>query len=242
MMKQNILATDTTDISITSEQSSIQKLPWHHRRRWIRFYLQQKLQAMIESKLVAPGKTVLDYGCGDKPYESIVRKKFDQYIGVDLAATTAADYTIAPDSKLPVDDQSIDLVLSTQVLEHVKETNNYLQEAHRVLRINGCLLLSTHGVWPYHPCPDDYWRWTIDGLKLIIQQAGFEILEVQSVFGLLSVSLQLWQDGTEQKFPSPFRQIYVGLIQSLIGYIEAHNEEQFSDNASVYIILAQRKA
>jgi SAM-dependent methyltransferase len=240
MIKQNIFSTDT---SITSEKSSIQKLPWHHRRRWIRFYIQQKLKAMIESKLVAPGETVLDYGCGDKPYEWMFQKKFEQYIGVDLAATEAADYVmIEPDSKLPVNDQSIDLVLSTQVLEHVKDTSNYLQETHRVLRANGYLLLSTHGVWPYHPCPNDYWRWTIDGLQLIIQQAGFEILETQSVFGPLSVGLQLWQDETEQKFPSPFRQIYVGLIQSVIGYIEAHNGDRFSNNASVYIVLALKKA
>jgi SAM-dependent methyltransferase len=242
MMNQNIIAKDTTDISIILEKSSIQKLPWHHRRRWIRFYLQQKLHAMIESKLVAPGKTVLDYGCGDKPYEWMFRNKFEQYIGVDLTATEAADYVVNQEDKLPVNDQSIDFVLSTQVLEHVKETSNYLQETHRVLRANGYLLLSTHGVWPYHPCPNDYWRWTIDGLELIVQQAGFEILEIQSVFSSLSVSLQLWQDGTEQIFPYPFRQIYVGLIQSLIGYVEAHNGDRFSHNASVYIVLAQKKA
>lgn len=242
MIKSNTLTTNTTNTNITSEKSTLQKLPWHHRRRWIRFYLQQKLQTIIDSKLITSGKTVLDYGCGDKPYEWMFRKKFEQYIGVDLTTTEAADYVVNQEDKLPVDDQSIDLVLSTQVLEHVKETNHYLQEIHRVLKANGYLLLSTHGVWPYHPCPNDYWRWTIDGLELIIQQAGFEILEIQSVFSLLSVSLQLWQDGTELKFPSPFRQIYVGLIQFLIGYIEAHNSEQLSNNASVYIVLAQKKA
>ncbi len=42
----------------------------------------------------------------------------------------------------------------------------YLSECFRVLRPGGQLLLSTHGVFPYHPDPVDLWRWTCEGLRI----------------------------------------------------------------------------
>ena len=56
---------------------------------------------------------------------------------------------------------SFDAVLSTQVLEHVADPGALPAERFRVLRPGGRLLLSTHGIFVYHPDPDDYWRWTV---------------------------------------------------------------------------------
>jgi SAM-dependent methyltransferase len=40
-----------------------------------------------------------------------------------------------------------------------------VRELHRVVRPGGRVLLSTHGVYPFHPNPDDLWRWTHQGLE-----------------------------------------------------------------------------
>ncbi len=45
------------------------------------------------------------------------------------------------------------------------------------------MFLSTHGVWPYHPHPTDYWRWTRDGLCVTLEDAGFRVLRITSLCG-----------------------------------------------------------
>src|SRR5262249_3062892 len=85
------------------------------------------------------------------------------------------DFEYGPDARLPPNAHDYDCVLSTQVLEHVQDPETYLQECCRVLRPGGHLLLTTHGIYEDHGCPYDYWRWTADGLKCILQGAGLEV-------------------------------------------------------------------
>jgi SAM-dependent methyltransferase len=40
-----------------------------------------------------------------------------------------------------------------------------VRELRRVVKPDGRVLLSTHGVYPFHPNPDDLWRWTDQGLE-----------------------------------------------------------------------------
>jgi len=79
--------------------------------------------------------------------------------------------TVAPED-------SFDIVISSQVLEHVESPADYLAEAHRLLRTGGTLLLSTHGTFQDHPCPGDYWRWTGMGLRKVLSEAGFEVVKL----------------------------------------------------------------
>ena len=58
----------------------------------------------------------------------------------------------------------------------------------------GRLLLSTHGVFFYHPDPEDYWRWTCAGLRRIVSDAGLEVERFEGMMGLLAVGLQITQD------------------------------------------------
>ena len=77
---------------------------------------------------------------------------------------------------LPYEDASFDLVVCTQVLEHLPKPGEALAEIHRVLRPGGSALISTHGVFLYHPDPPegdgDYWRWTHSGLRRAVGEAG----------------------------------------------------------------------
>ena len=84
---------------------------------------------------------------------------------------------LAPQRKdsVPAELADYDCVLSTQVLEHVLSPTAYLAEAYRVLRPGGHLLLSTHGLFEDHFCPYDYWRWTVYGLRKLVEETGFKI-------------------------------------------------------------------
>jgi SAM-dependent methyltransferase len=127
---------------------------------------------------------ILDYGCGSKPY----RELFDRstcYIGADFAVGEKGDITLYPDGALPSIENSFDVVVSFQVLEHVPSPGFFLTECMRVLRPGGTLLLTTHGMWPYHPGPhnDDFLRWTAAGLHRLATENGFQDISVVPVCG-----------------------------------------------------------
>ena len=212
-----------------------------HPRFAILTELAEKLSAIVESESLPPGNEVLDYGCGNRPYEALFRRKFRSYIGADFPGNDLANVTIGPKGQLALPDESVDCVVSTQVLEHVEDPQFYLREAHRVLRADGALVLSTHGVWRYHPDPTDFWRWTIDGFQVELYRGGFDMWWLQSVFGLASCGLQLWQDATAERMPRGIRPLYFWAIQSLIRRIERRHVNEVSCDASVYIALAKKR-
>jgi SAM-dependent methyltransferase len=139
---------------------------------------------------------VLDYGAGLSPYRSLFPNC--QYRRADLPSTSAAhgepfgalerdefypdpDYVILADGRIAEQSATFDLILSTQVLEHVRDPEAYLSESFRLLRPGGKLFLTTHGSWEDHGCPYDFRRWTADGLKYDLEKVGFTILNVKKL-------------------------------------------------------------
>jgi len=94
------------------------------------------------------------------------------YIGVDVSPNSKTDILCEVEN-LPLADESFDVALCTQVLEHVDSPRETIKEAYRVLKENGLLILSTHGVWYKHG--QDYWRWTDLGLRKILSPFFREI-------------------------------------------------------------------
>jgi SAM-dependent methyltransferase len=213
-----------------------------NRTYWILTTLLDKMRYVVESDLLPPGERILDYGCGSKPYRGLFDRKFTTYVGADLPGNIDADLTLGPGGHIPAADGSFDCVLSSQVLEHVEDPSVYLAQARRVLKPGGMLLLSTHGIWPYHPHPTDYRRWTLDGLQREIQRAGFEVLLTQSIFDAPTAAIQLWQDATFERLPRILQPMYLWSLQTLIGVIERRHPDKLSTDAMIYVILARRAA
>lgn len=117
-----------------------------------------------------PERRILDYGCGGSPYRSLFSAEV--YHRADISGHDL-DFTFRPDSRISAPASSYDLVLSTQVLEHVADVASYLSEARRILTPGGRLVLSTHGLFQDHGCPYDFHRWTADGLRSELEAAGF---------------------------------------------------------------------
>jgi SAM-dependent methyltransferase len=121
--------------------------------------------------------TILDFGCGGSPYRSLFPNA--TYHRADYVAMAGIDFLVHPSGHVPeAPAETYDLVLSTQVLEHVGDPKIYLAEALRLLKPGGTLLLTTHGTYPDHGCPHDYWRWTSDGLHLELTRAGFQVRQI----------------------------------------------------------------
>jgi SAM-dependent methyltransferase len=136
--------------------------------------------------LARPGLTAVDLGCGDQPYRLLFEERGLAYHGADLG--DGAEIAIGVDGRVCAPDAAFDLVLSFQVLEHVRDLDTYLSEARRLLRPGGKLLLSTHGTWLYHPHPEDHRRWTREGLVNELQSRGFAIESCRPVVGPLALT------------------------------------------------------
>jgi len=150
---------------------------------------------------------------------------------------------LLPDGTVPLPDGSADVVLSTQVLEHVVDPHAYLVECARLLRPGGSLVLTTHGIMYHHPDPEDYWRWTADGLTRIVTGAGLDVVEFHGALGLVAAALQLIQDGTRGHLPSFLQKPYVLVCQALIALADrADSEDNKRRNALVYGVRAVRPA
>jgi SAM-dependent methyltransferase len=139
------------------------------------------LRLAVEKIKTERAISILDYGCGGSPYRSLFPNAV--YRRADFLHTEGdpLDYILAEDSAVAEADETFDLIVSTQVLEHVGNPKSYLAECFRLLKPGGRLYLTTHGSYPDHACPDDFWRWTGDGLAREISAAGFSRIEVEKV-------------------------------------------------------------
>jgi SAM-dependent methyltransferase len=122
---------------------------------------------------------ILDYGCGGSPYRSLFPNS--DYVRADFTPCEGLDFLLPSDSAVPAADGSFDMVISTQVLEHVPKPANYIAECFRVLAPGGLLVLTTHGLFEDHGCPYDFQRWTADGLRSLLEQAGFWVKGVKKL-------------------------------------------------------------
>src|SRR5580704_5574447 len=138
----------------------------------------------LAAELGAKGAVVIDYGCGNMPYRPLFQAAGARYLGADFEGTP--DIAIAPDGRIDAADASADVVVSFQVLEHVRDLARYFAEIRRVLKPGGRLLLSTHGTWLYHPHPEDHRRWTRQGLVTELEGFGFAVTECAPVAGPLA--------------------------------------------------------
>jgi SAM-dependent methyltransferase len=214
--------------------------PWHPLAYIIRA-LPAGLEALARDLRVARGGRVLDYGCADLPYRRFFPADVE-YAAADLPGNPQATVEIGADGTVPVPDESFDAVLSTQVLEHVEDPSLYLSECHRVLRPEGRMLLSTHGIMVYHPDPDDYWRWTCAGLRRAVTDAGFEVVRFEGIMGLGASGLQLFQDAAYGRLPRPLRPVFALVVQSLIALVDRfQGPESRRLNALVFALVAEKR-
>lgn len=96
--------------------------------------------AMSHFSGLARPLTVLDFGCGEgQLVHALVRRGFDAY-GCDIAGVPVGQgrlRQVGSPYRLPFGDDSIDVVVSTSVLEHALNKEECFREIHRVLRPGG---------------------------------------------------------------------------------------------------------
>jgi len=73
---------------------------------------------------------------------------------------------------------SVDAVLSASVLEHLQAPWLLAAEINRVLKPGGLVYHQVPGAWPAHAQPNDFWRISAEGLRVLFgPESGFEVLD-----------------------------------------------------------------
>lgn len=108
-------------------------------------------------------------------------KNYPNTINLDIGLF--GDVDVVGDGKnLPFKNDSFDLVLIESVLEHIDEPEIVIKEAYRVLKSKGKIYISIPFVFVFHGSPNDFNRYTLNGLKRRLELNGFSIKK----YGVLS--------------------------------------------------------
>ncbi|MGC9329654.1 MAG: class I SAM-dependent methyltransferase [Candidatus Hinthialibacter sp.] len=127
----------------------------------------------------------LDAGAGRSAFAMMAESYVDEYIAMDVQIRPWLD-AAGSVLDLPLRSESLDSILCLQVLEHVTDPQRALYEFARCLKPGGALLLSVPHLAYLHNEPHDYFRYTKHGLRVLLEKADFEIVEIAPAGGLLS--------------------------------------------------------
>jgi SAM-dependent methyltransferase len=97
---------------------------------------------------------------------------------LDIDPESGADYIVdlCNNNSDKIGDETFDLIICTEVLEHVNNPFFVVNELKRILKTGGVVAISTPFNFRIHgPLPDN-WRFTIHGLKVLFGE--FEILSI----------------------------------------------------------------
>lgn len=188
--------------------------------------------------------SILDFGCGNKPYKDFL--KVSSYIGADLASNTKADLHVIEGYKLALVDDSVDGIVSTQVLEHVSDPDLVIKEWKRILKNGSVILVTIPFMYGAHGLPFDFRRFTKEGITSLFLKEGFILMDSKQFGGIgsyLVLGIQNWIEGHPGKLflllrlcLSPIYPVYT-LVLNLIGlaFNKIDTNSSFYTNAGVLL-------
>lgn len=130
---------------------------------------------------------LIDLGCGEMPYKELIMNKVSQYDTFDVEERTKGVTFIGDIQNMDmINDNSYDSAVCFEVLEHVRYPAKALSEIFRILKPKAHLILSVPHLSRLHEEPHDYFRYTKYGLRVLLEDAGFKVVEINAVGGIFS--------------------------------------------------------
>jgi len=139
-------------------------------------------QEIEEYRSVFSG-TVLNAGCGNR---KITLPRSTKIINMDIYPFPVVD-VVGDLEKIPFKNKYFDGVVSVAVLEHCKKPWKIIFEISRVTKINGYFLCVVPFAQPIHKVPSDYYRFTFDGIKSLLEDNGFDIVNVKNTHSFFHI-------------------------------------------------------
>lgn|GEM_PF-2300255 len=117
----------------------------------------------------------VEIGTGSGQHTRMLRKHFARVVTTDVEIRAIGIDCLADVCALPFATSCADVIVMTEVLEHVPEPSRAIAEVARVTREGGYLLISTPFLHGLHEMPQDFWRFTEFALARLLEQHGFRI-------------------------------------------------------------------
>jgi SAM-dependent methyltransferase len=156
-------------------------------------------QAFSESYGIQNG-LVVDIGGRDVngSLRIFFEEKDMKYICVDMESDKSVDIVVPPGEKLPFEDGSVDLIVSTSCFEHDPCFWLTFKEMTRIIKPTGFIYINAPTSGPYHTFPGDNWRFYSDAGQALAYWSGKQIsnetiypVKVVETFNVLGAS---WND------------------------------------------------
>ena len=131
---------------------------------------------------------VLDVGCGNQPFRNKIETAGASYRSLDVASRDGISIDVIAKIDEPHLPDSVyqngpyDLVLCSEVLEHVAEWDIAFANFRSMLALSGHLILTCPHFFPLHEEPYDFWRPTPHAITFFAEKHGF-VVERQERLG-----------------------------------------------------------
>lgn len=171
------------------------------------YFIVRHLHDFIAAELrehLTTRQRVADIGCGEQPWRGQIEAQAHQYIGVDVSDNRQHTVALRASAEaLPLAAGSIDLVLCTEVLEHVSDSFAAVQELGRLLSRGGCLLITTPFIYPLHEEPHDFARLTPHQMQRYAQRTGLHLERLELAGNEVEVLATIWSNIWSRLWPGP---------------------------------------
>jgi len=190
---------------------------------------------------------LIDIGCGKKPYKDIFSEFVSHHIGIDnqKAPNVRSQMDLICNVyQIGLENEFCDVVLCTEVLEHLEDPRKAMLEMNRILKDGGVVILTVPLFWPIHEAPRDYYRYTEHGLRFLFQQAGFEVIEIKPLTGFI-VTFSQMSIYYFMRFQRGFLLRGVGrIINYLIQYLalKLNKYDRSTEFTNLYGLVAKKKS
>jgi len=148
------------------------------------FFVVKHLKKFIYDSIaryVSASKSVLDVGCGEQPMRGLIEKYGGAYIGVDISQNQQGSVAVISSiNKVSFHNSTFDLILCTEVLEHVSDTYSLFFELSRLLRPGGIIILTSPFAFSLHEEPYDYVRVTPYQIIECAKKSNLEIVDLKT--------------------------------------------------------------
>jgi len=161
------------------------------------FTCDEKVYFFLSAYMNTEWETILDYGAGNSPYRSFF--KYKKYITADVCQNDLnnIDLIIKDNSNsLDIKNDSFDLILCMDVLEHVEDIKYVIAELYRVLKKEGVLIINMPFIYREHEMPYDYARYTSIAINHRLSESGFKKINVTKYGNLYFTLYSLWNEFT----------------------------------------------
>lgn len=212
-------------------------------------YLAKNIKRTVS---IYASKKILDVGCGNKPYESLFNTTKENYVGCDVVQSSEKKVdVICKATAISFEENSFDTAFSTQVMEHVDNSDLMMSECNRVLKPGGIFILSVPLCWELHEEPYDFFRFTKYGLKKLCDRNNFEVLEIIPNGGkwaaIMQMNINMVYSTFKRKnlFIKGLKFLFINLhLTELINRIAIKIDKRFFDPLLTlnYVLVAKKKS